>query len=174
VSTTRRQRPTTPIRHHRRSHRQVLLIIRLLLALAITVVAVTLAVVVAPTYGGPWTDDRHLACPHGAGLYMFTSYPVGVAGARDRFVEVAHREIEALAEQTGITPCREPHVEDIELWQIPHSGRAQVRAACRQMEHQTGRHVAILRCWRHSGGACPDDTPPADNPLLDTPPGGTR
>lgn len=88
--------------------------------------------------------------PHGPGHYGASIYVPGVDGHRDAVVATLHREISAGAFGDE-TLCGIPHAEDIEPWQIPHSGRRNTNREMRSQQRRYGRPVQLVRAWQHTG-----------------------
>lgn len=96
-------------------------------------------------------DDQHLLEPHGNALYAVAVY---TAGNRDAAATDMHSNMESFARQHGFTLCPVRHTEDVEIEQILHSSRAEVRVALAAAQEATGAPGILMRGWRHPR-ACP-------------------
>lgn len=95
-----------------------------------------------------------VAAPHGQAVYCIGAYVPGVDGHREAIIEVAHRQIPLMDPTVAGQLCGVRHAEDVEPWQMPHTGRASANRHLRHLKRMTGRPGQLLRAWQHTG-PCP-------------------
>lgn len=118
-------------------------------------------------------DDVRLAAPHGDAEYGVTLFQYGTRGNRRQAVAAVLSAMRARAATTGTTLCGVDHDEDVQVDQLPHTGRRSARRALRDAARMRGGHWGLVRVWQHTG-PCPDTATdagagPDDVPLFDLP-----
>lgn len=91
---------------------------------------------------------------HGHTLACCTVHIPGVTD-RDVMVGAVHKMIESKPQEANAKPlCGVRHVEDIGIWQTPHTGRAELRREVARLGAQHRRPVVLVQGFQHFG-PCP-------------------
>jgi len=91
---------------------------------------------------------------HGASLSCLTVHIPGVT--RRRSVASLHKMIAQRPRDEGLPGelCGVEHVEDVGIWQVPHTGRDLLRRQVARLGAQYLRPVVLVQAWQHVG-PCP-------------------
>lgn len=112
---------------------------------------------------GPERDRDTLLGTKGEAVHSAVTIHVPGVTLRRNVYSALHDQIAASLgrhpDPSGRRLCGVEHVEDIQLWQAPHSGRRELAKVVRQLERQHRRPVVIVHAWQHLG-PCPPASPP--------------
>lgn len=101
-------------------------------------------------------DDKAAIAPHGHDVvYAVSMYRRGTPGRREKVIADAVASSAAMA--PGDALCCVHHAEDIEVHELPHSGRRTARRALRDAARDHGGTWQLVRIWQHRGQCTPED-----------------
>jgi hypothetical protein len=102
----------------------------------------------------------------GRSVAAVTAHIPGVT-RRDTVYRMLHDQVHSAVHRTDDLDerslCGVEHVEDIALWQAPHTGRAELRRFVQHLERKHRRPVVIVHGWQHIGPCPTTDAPAAQN-----------
>ena len=108
---------------------------------------------------GPDRDPGSILGAHGPAFVSCVTMHVPGVTLRKTVYRSLHDAIPDMHDRNpgadGRRLCGVEHVEDIQLWQLPHTGRRQATAQARALERRHRRPVVLVHGWQHIG-PCPD------------------
>lgn len=104
---------------------------------------------------GPQRDHKTAIGKHGHTFDGLTLHVVGLT-TREELTTGVHNMIRQMPRGEGVELCGVEHMEDIGIWQTPHTGRDALRREVVRLRQFHRREVVIIHGYQHVG-PCPTE-----------------